>query len=41
LRDNPARYLVVDPDPDTGEMRPARKHGDPKFIYLCREDREL
>jgi len=41
FRDNPVRYLVVEPDPETGEMRPARKHGRPKFMYLCREEREV
>jgi hypothetical protein len=41
FRDKPARYLVVEPDPETGEIRPATKHGKPTFIYLCREDREL
>jgi len=41
FRDNPVRYLVVEPDPETSEMRPARKHGRPKFMYLCREEREV
>jgi len=41
FRDNPARYLVVERDLETGEMRPATQHGKPKVIYLCREDREL
>jgi len=41
FRDNPVRYLVVEPDLETGEMRPAVQHGKPKVIYLCREDREL
>jgi hypothetical protein len=40
FRDNPARYLVVELDPETGGMRPVRKYGKPQFIYLCREDRE-
>jgi hypothetical protein len=40
FRDKPARYLIVEPDPETGEMRLARKHGKPQFIYLCREDPE-
>jgi len=40
FRDNPARYLVVEPDLETGGMRPAIQHGKPKLIYLCREDRE-
>jgi hypothetical protein len=41
FRDNPARHLVVEPDPKTGEMRPVVKCGEPSFIYLCREDREV
>ncbi len=41
FRDNPVRYLVVEPDLETGQMRPAVQHGKPKFIYLCREDREV
>jgi len=41
FRDNPARYLVVEPDPETGDMRPARKHGKPTYLYLCREEREV
>ena len=40
FRDNPARQLMVEPDPETGEMRPVIKHGKPAFIYLCREERE-
>jgi hypothetical protein len=40
FRDKPVRYLVVEPDSDTGEMRPAAKHGRPVYLYLCREDRE-
>ena len=40
FRDNPARQLVVEPDPETGELRPVTKNGRPVFIYLCREERE-
>jgi len=40
FRDNPVRYLVVEPDSERGEMRPARQRGKPKLMYLCREDRE-
>jgi hypothetical protein len=40
FRDNPARHLVVEPDPETGELRPAVKYGRPVYIYLCREQRE-
>jgi hypothetical protein len=40
FRDNPARHLVVERDPVTGELRPAVKRGQPTYIYLCREQRE-
>jgi hypothetical protein len=41
FRDKATRYLIVEPDPETGGMRPATKYGKPQFIYLCREDREV
>jgi hypothetical protein len=41
FRDRPARYLVVEPDSDTGELRPAVRRGLPVYLYLCREDKEL
>ena len=40
FRDKPARHLVVEPDPKTGELRPAVKYGQPVYIYLCREQQE-
>jgi hypothetical protein len=40
FRDNPTRYLCVEPDAETGQMRPVMKRGRPVFLYLCREDRE-
>jgi hypothetical protein len=40
FRDNPVRYLVVEPNPQTGELQPAAKHGRPVYVYLCREERE-
>ena len=40
FRDNPMRQLVVEPDPATGELRPAIKNEQPVFVYLCREERE-
>jgi hypothetical protein len=40
FRDNPVRYLVVEPDPETGELKPATKCGKPVYLYLCREERE-
>ena len=41
FRDNPARLLMVEPDPETGEMRPVIRRGRPTYIYLSREEREL
>lgn len=41
FRDKPTRFLVVEPDPETGELRPAVKYGEPVYLYLCREEREL
>jgi hypothetical protein len=40
FRDAPVRFLVVEPDPRTGEMKPAMLGGRPKYLYLCREERE-
>jgi hypothetical protein len=40
FRDKPARHLVVEPDCETGDMRPAVKGGQPVYLYLCREERE-
>jgi hypothetical protein len=39
FRDSPVRFLVVEPDPGTGEMKPAMLMGRPKYLYLCREER--
>jgi len=41
FRDKPARYLVVEPDPETGEIKPVVKRGCPTYLYLCREEREV
>ncbi len=41
FRDNPAPQLMVEPDPATGELRPVIKHGEPVYVYLCREEREI
>jgi len=40
FRDKPTRYLVVEPDRETGQLRPAITHGNPTYLYLCREERE-
>jgi len=40
FRDNPTRYLVVERDAENGEFWPASKHGQPAYLYLCREERE-
>jgi hypothetical protein len=41
FRDNPAKYLMVEADPETGEMHPVLKQGRPAIVYLCREEREF
>ena len=41
FRDNPARQLVVEPDRKTGEIRPVTRNGQPVYMYLCREEREI
>jgi len=41
FRDDAVRYLVVKPDPETGELRPAVKRDQPVYLYLCREQLEL
>ncbi len=41
FRDKPVRHLAVEPDPETGEMRPVVKGGNPTYWYLCREEREV
>jgi len=41
FRDNPTRFLCVEPDPQTGAIGPVWKHGRPVFLYLCREEREM
>ncbi len=40
-RDSPVRHPIVEPDPDTGEMRPVVKDGRLAMLYLCREEREV
>ena len=40
FRDKPARYLVVEPDEETGSVKPVLRRGCPTFLYLCREERE-
>jgi len=39
-RDNPTRYLVVEIDDETGEVKPAVKDRKPVYLWLCREERE-
>jgi hypothetical protein len=41
FRDKPTRYLVVELDSNTGELMPAVKGGQPVYLYLCREEREV
>jgi hypothetical protein len=40
FRDEPVRFLIVEPDRETGELRPATYGGLPQYLYLCREERE-
>jgi hypothetical protein len=37
----PIRHLVVEPDPETGELKPVVERGSPTYLYLCREEREV
>jgi hypothetical protein len=41
FRDRPARQLLVEPDPETGELKPVINRGRPVYLYLCREEREV
>jgi hypothetical protein len=41
FRDKPVRHLVVEPDPETGAMKPDVQRGCPTYLYLCREEREI
>jgi hypothetical protein len=41
FRDKPVRYLVVEPDAETGDVTPVVKYGRPTYLYLCREEREV
>jgi hypothetical protein len=41
FRDSPATYLLVEPDPETGNMQPVTKYGRPVVIHLCRKEREI
>jgi hypothetical protein len=41
FRDNPVRHRVVEPDPQTGEMRTVTNRGQPAYLYLSCEKREL
>jgi hypothetical protein len=37
FRDQPVRFLVVEPDPQSGKLRPAISMGKAKVVYLCPE----
>jgi hypothetical protein len=41
FRDKPARYLVVEPDRKTGELKPVITRYYPTYLDLCREEREV
>jgi hypothetical protein len=37
FRDQPVRFLVVEPDSNSGKLRPAVSMGKAKVVYLCPE----
>ncbi len=41
FRDKPDRLLVVEPDPETGKLKPVVKRGKPTYLYLCRQEHEV
>ena len=41
FRDRALRYLVLEPDPETGDLRPQIRAGQPTILRLCREEREV
>jgi hypothetical protein len=41
FRDHATRYLVVEPDLETGEITPVIQQGQPWFLWLCREEHEV
>ena len=41
FRDQGQRFLVLEPDEPTGELRPAIRNGKPWILCLCREEREI
>ena len=41
FRDRPTRYLVVEPDPGTGQAGLAISRGRPLVLWLCREVPEV
>ena len=41
FRDKPVRYLVVEAVDESGELKPALTRGEPTYLYLCREEREV
>jgi hypothetical protein len=40
FRDNTTRYLVLEPDPETGDLQPALKDCQPVYLHLARQHRE-
>jgi hypothetical protein len=41
FRDRPAKYLMVEPEDEPGELQPVVKYGKPVIMHLCREEREV
>ena len=40
FRDEPVRFLVAVRNPQTGEVSPMLRYGEPEYLLLCREERE-
>lgn len=41
FRARPVRNLVLEPDRQTGELKPAIARGYPTYRFLCREEHEV
>jgi hypothetical protein len=41
FRDRATRYLVVEPDPKTGELLPVIREGSPYILCLCHQEHDL
>jgi hypothetical protein len=40
VRDHPTRYLCVEPEAESGQLRPAMRRGRPVYVSHCWEEPE-